>query len=124
VPLITERAIFYREVASGTYRKFVYGIAVQFAELPFNLLAGAISFLIFYFLVGLKLDGERVVYFLLMTLAAYWLIPSLGQLVAFISPNLGSAVGIGSLAMTLFTLTMGFLIPPGEIPPWYIWIYW
>lgn len=36
----------------------------------------------------------------------------------------GAAIGVGSLVMTFFTLTMGFLIPASEIPPWYIWIYW
>jgi len=111
-------------VASGTYRAFIYGIAIQIAELPYNLLSGLVSFVIFYFLVGLKNDGSRIFYFFLMSLASYWLIPTLGQLLAFLSPNIGAAVGVGSVLMTLFTLTMGFLIPPNDIPPWYIWIYW
>jgi len=97
---------------------------VQLAEIPFNLGFAIISFAIFYFMVGLKTDGGSVVYFLLMALAAYWLLPTIGQLFAFISPNIGAAVGIGSLILTLFTLTMGFLLPASEIPPWYIWLYW
>ena len=28
------------------------------------------------------------------------------------------------MLLTLFTLTMGFLISPKDIPPWYIWLYW
>ncbi|KAL3914513.1 MAG: hypothetical protein SGARI_000081, partial [Bacillariaceae sp.] len=124
VPLITERAIMYREVVSGTYSNAVYGLAVQLAELPFNLGAGLISWVIFYWMVGLNPEGERVIYFILMALASYWLLPSMGQLVALLSPNIGAAVGMGGLLMTLFQLTMGFLIPSNAIPPWYIWIYW
>jgi len=124
VPLIHARAVFYREVASGTYRRIVYGMAAQCAEIPFNLGAAVLSFVLFYFLVGLSMDGERIAYFFLMALAAYWIVPSFGQLIAFTSPNLGAAVGIGSLLMTLFQLTMGFLIPPNAIPPWWIWLYW
>jgi len=124
VPLITERAIFYRETSSGTYRPFVYGIAVQIAELPFNIGAALISCAIFYPLVGLSNNGESIIYFILMGCASYWLLPALGQLLAFCSPNIGAAVGIGSLVMTFFTLTMGFMIPGDKIPPWYIWMYW
>jgi len=124
VPLIMERSVYYREIASGTYRRQVYGMAVQIAEAPFNIGAGILAFLIFYFLVGLSLEGGRLVYFLLMALASYWLLPTLGQLLAFISPNIGAAVGIGSLVLTIFTLTMGFLIKAKDIPPWWIWIYW
>lgn len=107
VPLITERAVFYRETLSGTYSRFAYGTAVQLAELPFNLFFGIIAWLCFYFLVGLSMDGGRMIYFILMTLATYWVLPAFGQLLAFISPNIGAAVGFGSLLLTLFTLTMG-----------------
>jgi ABC-type multidrug transport system ATPase subunit len=124
VPLISARAVYYREVASGTYRKTVYGIAVQIAELPFNLAFAVVSFLIFYFMVGLDRETERVAYFFLMGLASYWVFPTMGQLFAFLSPNIGAAIGMASLLMTLFTLTMGFLLPASEIPAWYIWIYW
>ena len=123
-PLIAERAVYYREISSGTYRRIAYGVAVQLAEIPFNLCFAVISFVIFYFMVGLRSDSENVVYFLLMGLAAYWVLPTIGQLFAFLAPNIGAAVGIGSLLMTLFTLTMGFLLPASQIPPWYIWLYW
>ena len=33
-------------------------------------------------------------------------------------------MGTASLLLTIFTLTMGFLIPANANPPWYIWIYW
>ena len=72
VPLVTERAVFYRETLSGTYSRFAYGTAVQIAEIPFNLFFGLISFLCFYFLIGLSTEGGRVIYFILMTLATYW----------------------------------------------------
>ncbi|KAL7550698.1 hypothetical protein ACHAWF_013918 [Thalassiosira exigua] len=112
VPLITERAVFYREILSGTYTRFAYGAAVQLAEIPFNMGMSLVSFVIFYFMVGLSVDGERIVYFILMALASYWVLPAFGQLLAFVSPNIGAAVGVGSLLLTLFTLTMGFLIVP------------
>ena len=72
VPLITERAVFYRETLSGTYGRFSYGAAVQLAELPFNLGFSLVAFVVFYFLIGLSMEGGRIIYFILMTLATYW----------------------------------------------------
>lgn len=59
VPLITERSVFYRETLSGTYSRIAYGAAVQLAEIPFNLFFALVSFVIFYFMVGLSMEGER-----------------------------------------------------------------
>lgn len=124
VPLISERAVFYRETASATYRKSVYGIAVQLAEHPFNLVFGFISFLCYYWMIGLDTSKDKVLYFLLTTLAAYWVLPLYGQLFSFLSPNLGIAAVLAGLIMVGFTMTMGFLIPPASIPVWYVWLYW
>jgi len=124
VPLITERAVYYREISSGTYRKYTYAMAVEIAELPFNFFMAIVSWLIFYWIVGLDRDADRVGYNLLMTLAVYWVLPLFGQLFSFISPNIGIASVIGGLLLVAFTLTMGFLISPDNIPPWWIWLYW
>jgi len=124
VPLVTTRAVYYREVASGTYRRLRYGIAAQIAEIPYNMVAAFLSFIIFYYLVGLNPGSEQTAYFFVMALASYWILPAFGQLLAFVSPNIGTAVGYGSLLLTLCTLTMGFLLQPSNIPPWYIWLYW
>lgn len=124
VPLITERAIFYREVSSGTYQKYVYGMAIQLAEVPFNFFMAIISWLIFYWVVGLDKRADRVIYNLLMTLAAYWILPLFGQLFSFLSPNIGISAVMSGILLVAFTLTMGFLITPGNIPPWWVWIYW
>jgi len=97
VPLITERSVFYRETLSGTYTRVVYGAAVQLAEIPFNLGFSLVSFVIFYFMVGLRMDGEQIIYFIMMALASYWVLPAFGQLLAFVSPNVGAAVGVGKI---------------------------
>lgn len=119
-----ERAVFYREVSSGTYQKYVYGMAIQLAEVPFNLFMAMVSWVMFYWIVGLDTRGDRVVYNLLMALAVYWVLPLFGQLFSFLSPNVGIAAVLGGILLLAFTLTMGFLIPPNSIPVWWKWIYW
>lgn len=83
VPLIHERASFYREVSSGTYRRLTYAAAVQIAELPYNFIAGTLAFLLYYFSQNIPDDPEKAAYFWLMSVAMYWVFPALGQLIAF-----------------------------------------
>lgn len=33
-------------------------------------------------------------------------------------------MALGGLILTVFMLTMGFLITPSAIPAWWIWLYW
>jgi hypothetical protein len=73
VPLIVKWAVYYREVSSGTYRKYVYALAVELAEIPFNLLMAIVSWVIFYWIVGLDPRADKIIYNLLMVLATYWL---------------------------------------------------
>lgn len=79
------------------------------------------------YFIGLSVSIQelhKVVYDLLMVLAIYWAIPLFGQLFSFLSPNIGIASVIGTILLVAFTLTVGFLISPENIPPWWIWVYW
>ncbi len=121
----TIRAICYREVSSGTYRKYVYALAVELAEIPFNLLMAIVSWVIFYWIVSLDPRADKVIYNLLMVLAIFWAIPLFGQLFSFLSPsNVDIASVIGTILLVAFTLTISFLISPEKIPLWWIWVYW
>ena len=99
-------------------------MAIQIAELPFNMLMALTSWIISYFILGLDLSGDRVIYSILMLMAVYWVLPIFGQLNSFLAPNIGIAAVFGGILLILFSLTMGFLIAPANIPVWYIWIYW
>lgn len=50
--------------------------------------------------------------------------PLAGQLVAFVTPNIGAANGLAVLVAVIQTLTMGYLIAPQSLPSWYLWAYW
>jgi ABC-type multidrug transport system permease subunit len=74
-------------VSSGTYRKYVYALAVELAEIPFNLLMAIVSWVIFYWIVSLDPRADKAIYNLLMVLAIFWAIPLFGQLFSFLSPK-------------------------------------
>jgi ABC-type multidrug transport system permease subunit len=117
VPLIEDRAVLYRKTVSGTYSRISYGLGQVVADQPFHLLNTALMFVFFYFMVGFRLTAEEVVYFIIMMYMANWVIQSLGQLYALVTPNEESAKGLGGLSVILSVSLMGFLITVSAIMP-------
>jgi ABC-type multidrug transport system ATPase subunit/ABC-type multidrug transport system permease subunit len=124
VPLIEDRAVLYRETVSGTYSRLSYGIGSLVAVIPFHLLNTFLMFIFFYFVVGFRLEGPIVGYFILMLFLANWVIMSMGQLFALASPNEESAHGLAGLSVILSVILMGFLITVSAMPDGWTWAYW
>ena len=121
VPLVEDRAVLYRETVSGTYSRFSYGLGQLVADQPFHILNTLLMFVCFYFLVGFKVTGEEVGYFILMLYLANWVIQSMGQLFALVTPNEESANGLGGLSVILSVILMGFLITVSAMPDGWVW---
>lgn len=121
VPLVEDRAVLYRETVSGTYSRISYGLGQVVADQPFHLLNTGLMFVSFYFLVGFRLTGEEVGYFIIMLYLANWIIQSLGQLFALATPNEESANGLGGLSVILSVILMGFLLTVSTMPDGWVW---
>lgn len=121
VPLVEDRAVLYRETVSGTYSRLSYGLGQLVADQPFHMLNAVLMFAFFYFLVDFRVTGEEMGYFLLMIYLANWVIQSLGQLFALVTPNEESANGLGGLSVILSVILMGFLITVTAMPDGWVW---
>ena len=64
-------------------------------------------FVLFYFIVGFRAEGQEIGYFFLMLYLSNWIIMSLGQLYALATPNEESANGLGGLSVMLSVILMG-----------------
>ncbi|CAM9326274.1 unnamed protein product, partial [Chrysoparadoxa australica] len=124
VPLVAERAVMFREVSSGTYTRLAYSIGNIAADLPLHLLTAFIFAVLFYFTVGMRSGVEHLAYFAMMIGLTYWILPSIGQLMALICPNVETANGLSGLCIILSTMTMGFLIIETQMPHSWQWAYW
>jgi ABC-type multidrug transport system permease subunit len=121
VPMVADRAVLHRETHAGAYTHTAYGVGQLIADFPFHILNTFGMFIAFYFLVGFELNGGTVGYFLLMLFLANWVLLSLGQLFAFISPNEEAATGIAGLTVILSVCLMGFLITVDGMPDGWKW---
>ena len=66
VPLIEDRAVLYREATSGMYSRLSYGLGQLAADIPFHALNSLVMFVMFYFPVEFRREGELIGYFILM----------------------------------------------------------
>jgi len=123
VPLVEDRAVLYRETVSGCYSRLAYGIGQLLADQSFHLLNTLLMFLLFYFIVGFKVEGPEIGYFLVMIFFSNVIILSMGQLYALATPNEESANGLGGLSVMLSVILMGFLITVTAMPSGWTWAY-
>jgi len=124
IPLIEERGIVYRELASGTYKHTVYPLACMVAEMPMHAVNAFLFWSILYYAVGFRDETEYSGYFFLVVLFTHWALPLLAQLLAVLSPNVETATALITVVMLFCTLLMGFLIPHEALPDGWEWAYW
>lgn len=121
-PTADGRAVFYREVASGTYTPFAFHIALGLVEIPFTFVATTAFTTVFYFMVGL--DPSRFFYFFLAAQLLYFFSVMFGVLLASITPNRALALTIVSSVTSVFNVLSGFFIAKDEMPDWWRWSTW
>lgn len=122
LPTVQGRTVFYREVASGTYKPFAFHAALGIVEIPFTVFATTIFAVIFYFMVGL--DPSRFGYFFLALQLLYFYAVMLGVMLASITPNDALAGTIASSLTAVFNVLSGFFIRKDDMPVWWRWTTW
>ncbi|KAG2494736.1 hypothetical protein HYH03_007248, partial [Edaphochlamys debaryana] len=119
-----QRAVFYREKASGMYAPWVFAAAQILAEFPF-LIGQIILYVgILYPTVHFMFDGPKFGWFLLYTILDVLAFTYMGMGAINLSKNMPSAIAGASLLLMLWNLFCGFLIPRPEMKDFYIWAYY
>eukprot|EP01062_Namystynia_karyoxenos_P051231 TRINITY_DN4012_c1_g1_i1.p1 TRINITY_DN4012_c1_g1~~TRINITY_DN4012_c1_g1_i1.p1 ORF type:complete len:1485 (+),score=432.39 TRINITY_DN4012_c1_g1_i1:120-4574(+) len=117
LPIIIQgRSVFYREIASGTYRHSIYSMALAVVEVPFFAVASALWIFITYWMCNFDHDVETfgffcLQYFFFVAFTVYW-----GQFMAAMCPSLMIAQMLIPVSIGLWTLYNGFLIREQDIP--------
>ncbi|XP_065904854.1 broad substrate specificity ATP-binding cassette transporter ABCG2-like [Dysidea avara] len=122
---ISERALFIHENSSGYYRVSSYFLSKFIGDLiPLRLLPIPFFSVIAYWMVGLQADAGK---FFLFMLGIFGKNMAAAGLVLFI----GAAVGIFTVAQTIYTVLLvfamifgGFFISLSSIPGWLAWLQW
>lgn len=122
--IVNERAVFYREMAAGSYRAVTYLISLITTELPVTLFTSFLLSILVYWIAGLQSSASHFFFFA-------WIIFLYGSttmgFVNFLSlatPNGEIAQAIVGVFTSLFSLFAGFIITRPSIPNYWIWLYY
>ncbi|CDF34514.1 unnamed protein product [Chondrus crispus] len=121
-PTVNGRSVFYREIASGTYKPLSFHFALGLVEIPFTFVATLVFTIVFYFMVGL--DAARFGYFFLAAQLLYYFSVVLGVMLASITPSIALAEMIASSFTSVFNVLSGFFITKNAMPVWWRWSTW
>jgi len=124
--IVQERAVFYHEQASGTYRPSTYGLAQIAALVPMSFVVTLAYIIPAYWICKFdpRMDFARFLFFLLVEFLITTVIIFLASLFAVGTPSEGIAVMLLGVIMPLFLLFAGFFVSRQSIPGWWIWMYW
>lgn len=121
-PTAEGRAVFYREIASGTYTPYAFHVALGLVEIPFTAVATVMFTVVFYFMVGL--DESRFLYFFLAAQVLYFFAVMLGVLLVSVTSNPALALMIASSLTSVMNVLSGFFIRTDDMPVWWRWSKW
>merc|ERR1711918_339902 len=107
IPFSTEnRAVFYRERASGMYTEKSY-VMSSWVELPYQFVETLIGVNCLYWVVGLNSDINMWLYFNLIYFLYIIVMTNIGLLLAALMPNVMSAQLVAAVFVNIIGLFAG-----------------
>lgn len=111
-----DRPVLYREVMSGLYSRFSYGLGQILSDIAFHAGNAFLMFVMFYFPAGFRRDADRMGYFLLLIFLANWVLcgkPSSLTAISKISEMIADFFVIDSQPLDNY---MQFACPTKRVP--------
>ncbi|XAR49553.1 Molybdate-transporting ATPase [Bertholletia excelsa] len=121
---LEERRILLRETSRGAYRTSSYAISTSLVFLPFLLVVALVYATPVYWIVGLRRDMEAFLYFSLVVWMVVLTTNSLVMCFSALVPDYIMGTTLTAGIMGSFFLFSGYFISKGEIPKYWIFMYY
>ncbi|CAK4773836.1 unnamed protein product [Aphanomyces euteiches] len=119
-----ERAVFFRENASGMYAPLAYSLAFGLVELPYVALNAVVFVATFYNMVGLYQTSDAFGWFPLLFFCYTLYATYMGQVFVAALPNLRTATVVSAALNSVFSIFSGFFIHRPDIPVAWRFLHW
>ncbi|KAG2492020.1 hypothetical protein HYH03_009749 [Edaphochlamys debaryana] len=125
VPVVfTERAVYYREKASGMYRPAIFAASQGVAEYPYIFLQSVMFVVIVYTTVHFQFTATKALWYWMFLFLSMMSCTFLGMGAMNMARDPPSAIALVSGFILLWMCFCGFLIYKDDIGPWWIWAYY
>ena len=122
--IFEERAAFYRETASKTYREGAYLFSLVGSAIPIIFSNSIITLIFIWSITGLQKGWSQIGYFFAIGCLVTFIPYALALFLCSLAPVPEAGNGMVSIGNIINVFTAGFLLIPSAIPPWWIWAYW
>lgn len=117
--------LFDRERNEGVVGVPAFLASRRIARLPLEDLPVPVLFaVIFYFMVGYRIDAGQFFIFLVLTVLTHYVAVTFASLAVSISRNFPGASLIGNLCFTLQSFACGYFVQANQIPVYVKWLKW
>ncbi|KAL6199086.1 hypothetical protein ACLB2K_028873 [Fragaria x ananassa] len=121
---LQERRILMSETSKGAYRVSSYVIANTLIFLPFLLMVGILFSTPVYWLIGLRGDVDKFIYFNLVVWMVLLMSNSVVACFSALVPNFIMGTSVVSGLMGSFFLFSGYFIPKDNIPSYWLFMHY
>ncbi|KAM5586217.1 ABC transporter G family member 10 [Rosa sericea] len=121
---LQERRILMSETSKGAYRVSSYVIANTLIFLPFLLMVGILFSTPVYWLIGLRGDVDKFIYFNLVVWMVLLMSNSVVACFSALVPNFIMGTSVVSGLMGSFFLFSGYFIPKENIPSYWLFMHY
>jgi ABC-type multidrug transport system ATPase subunit len=121
---MAQREVFYKQRRANFFQTAAYVMACSVSQIPFAIAESVVFGSILYWMCGFVADAAAFVIFLLLLILNNLTFLSWFFFLSAAAPNLNVLKPFAMYTDLLFNMFSGFLITPGLIPDWLIWLYW
>ncbi|KAJ1967304.1 ATP-binding cassette transporter snq2, partial [Dispira parvispora] len=120
----SSRPTIYKQNSFAFYHPSAVYIAQQLMDIPIAIVQVAIFSGILYWMAGLQANAAKFMIFWFVILMTCLCLTSMFRLIGNACPDLDTAHMAAGVMLLLFILLTGYLIPPGSMRGYLVWIYW
>ncbi|KAI9980813.1 hypothetical protein PInf_010142 [Phytophthora infestans] len=121
---IAARDIFYKQRGANFYRTASYVVANSVSQLPLCITETLIFGTLVYWMCGFVSEILEFLLFLLVPFMTNFGLGSFFFVLTAAAPSINIATPISMASTLIFIIFAGFIVTEGQIPGFFIWLYW
>ncbi|TMW67510.1 hypothetical protein Poli38472_011130 [Pythium oligandrum] len=122
--IMSAREIFYKQRGANFYRTSSYVFACSVAQIPLAVLETIVFGIMLYWMCGMVAQFVPYLIFELLLLLTNLAFAACFFFLSALAPDMHIAKPLSMVSVMFFVLLAGFVISRGQIPDYFIWLYW
>ena len=119
-----QKAVFKKHENALIVSPLAFNLALGLVSLPLLLFETIIFCSIMYWSAGMCAEGGRFLTYILINFSFGLTMTQIVHTIAYAIPSQNLAQPLCGISIVLMVLFSGFILPPGQIPDWWIWFYY